>query len=387
MVLATERLFSRPGRRLLSGVLAVGVGGWGLPAFTEETLTTPEIPEPSAPIQEPRAEVQPSFTPLRRKSAPASVAPLAAPKISLQSPARETPQGKNQYVDPSSFVRTAPQRLEVESAVVFSERRSRPAAESRPAPALAPRAQRLARRPSVSPRSLIARAPQSFSPLKPLALGTHRYRPSALRTDDGPAGEVFSLAPMAQRGIRIALAPLPDYSRSTRLRQTTLDPAPSQNTDLRFPIAQAAPISSDFGWRIHPISGVGRMHQGTDIAAPLGAPVVAAYSGQVALADWSGGYGLMVTIRHLDGVQESRYAHLSEIFVQPGQEVRQGEIIGRVGSTGYSTGPHLHFEWRHLTPQGWVAVDAGPHLQMALANLVEEQTVAERPQIAAQATR
>jgi murein DD-endopeptidase MepM/ murein hydrolase activator NlpD len=118
------------------------------------------------------------------------------------------------------------------------------------------------------------------------------------------------------------------------------------------------------------------MHQGTDIGAPLGTPVVAAYSGQVAMADWSGGYGLMVVVRHLEGAQESRYAHLSEVFVRPGQEVKQGEIIGRVGSTGYSTGPHLHFEWRHLTPNGWVAVDAGPHLQMALDNLVRTQAIA-----------
>lgn len=380
---------SRLGRRLLSGVLATGVSAWSLPALTEETLTIPDAPAPSAPLQEPRAEAEPSFTPLRRKTDQTQTAPLAAPKISLETPVRETLQGKNQYIDPSSFVRTAPQKLEVAPDVVFSERRSRPVAAVQPSPQLAPRTQRLMPRPAVSPRSLITRAPQSFSPLKPLALGTHRYRSSALRANETPAGEVFSLAPMAQRGIRIALAPLPDYNRATQLYQTAPQPTQGQNTDLMFPVAQAAAITSNFGWRTHPISGTGRMHQGTDIGAPLGAPVVAAYSGQVALADWSGGYGLMVTIRHLDGAQESRYAHLSEIFVQPGQQVQQGEIIGRVGSTGYSTGPHLHFEWRHLTQEGWVAVDAGPHLQMALDNLLRNQAIAEaaRPQITAQAAR
>jgi murein DD-endopeptidase MepM/ murein hydrolase activator NlpD len=67
---------------------------------------------------------------------------------------------------------------------------------------------------------------------------------------------------------------------------------------------------------------------------------------------------------------------LSEIFVKLGQAVQQGEVIGRVGSTGFSTGPHLHFEWRHLTKEGWVAVDAGPHLEYALGNLIRTQQLA-----------
>jgi murein DD-endopeptidase MepM/ murein hydrolase activator NlpD len=127
---------------------------------------------------------------------------------------------------------------------------------------------------------------------------------------------------------------------------------------------------------MHPISNSYRPHTGTDIGAPLGTPVLAAYAGEVAVADWQGGYGLMVSLLHEEGKQESRYAHLSEIYVQPGQWVEQGTVIGRVGSTGYSTGPHLHFEWRHLTPDGWVAVDAGLHLEYALENLVRSLQVA-----------
>jgi murein DD-endopeptidase MepM/ murein hydrolase activator NlpD len=104
------------------------------------------------------------------------------------------------------------------------------------------------------------------------------------------------------------------------------------------------------------------------------------YPGEVAVADWVGGYGLMVILRHLDGTQESRYAHLSEIYVKPGETVEQGAAIGRVGSTGVSTGPHLHVEWRHLTAQGWVAVDAGLHLEYALDNLVQSMQLAQVPE-------
>jgi murein DD-endopeptidase MepM/ murein hydrolase activator NlpD len=194
------------------------------------------------------------------------------------------------------------------------------------------------------------------------------------------ANQVFSLDPIVNRGIEIALAPLPEYSRSTSLYASPSNTEQS-GTDLSFPVAGINPITSAFGWRVHPISGQQRMHNGTDIGAPLGTPVIAAYSGTVAAAQWSGGYGLMVTLRHVDGTQESRYAHLSEIFVEPGQEIAQGQVIGRVGSTGLSTGPHLHFEWRHLTNEGWVAVDAGPHLQYALANLMRAQNYAKAQEV------
>ncbi|TVQ59500.1 MAG: M23 family metallopeptidase, partial [Spirulina sp. DLM2.Bin59] len=143
----------------------------------------------------------------------------------------------------------------------------------------------------------------------------------------------------------------------------------NNNRGLLFPLSIPAAISSSFGWRMHPIFGEWRMHTGTDIAAPQGTPVLASYQGQVAIADYVGGYGKMVILRHEDGSQESRYAHLSQIFVRPGEQVEQGEVIGLVGSTGNSTGPHLHFEWRHLMGGDWVPVDAGPHLEWALAEM------------------
>jgi murein DD-endopeptidase MepM/ murein hydrolase activator NlpD len=137
-----------------------------------------------------------------------------------------------------------------------------------------------------------------------------------------------------------------------------------------FPLSIPAPITSLFGWRMHPISGDRRFHAGTDLGAPQGTPVLAANNGTVEIADYVGGYGLTVIMNHTNA-QQTLYGHMSEIYVQPGQIVPQGTVIGRVGSTGNSTGPHLHFEVRQLTPEGWVATDPGAQLQSALSNLVQ----------------
>jgi murein DD-endopeptidase MepM/ murein hydrolase activator NlpD len=143
------------------------------------------------------------------------------------------------------------------------------------------------------------------------------------------------------------------------------------NIRLIFPLAIPAIITSAFGWRVHPITGTPRLHSGTDLGAPLGTPVLAAYAGNVAIADFLGGYGLTVALQHNKQTQETLYAHLSEVFVKPGEWVEQGAVIGRVGSTGSSTGPHLHFEFRQQTPDGWVAMDAGSQLEYALAQLIQ----------------
>ena len=102
-------------------------------------------------------------------------------------------------------------------------------------------------------------------------------------------------------------------------------------------------VSSPYGIRVNPIHGGGEWHTGVDIAADFGAPVYAAAMGTVEAANWNGGYGQYIKLAHGNGY-ESVYAHLSGIAVVSGQTVRKGEIIGFVGSTGYSTGPHLHFE-------------------------------------------
>ena len=138
-----------------------------------------------------------------------------------------------------------------------------------------------------------------------------------------------------------------------------------------FPLAVPAPITSGFGWRVHPIRGDRRFHSGTDLGAPIGTPVLAAADGKVALSDWLNGYGLAIILSHNDDTRETLYGHLSQVFVKPGQWVEKGTVIGRVGSTGLSTGPHLHFELRQKTSTGWQAIDPGVQLKSALARLVK----------------
>lgn len=152
------------------------------------------------------------------------------------------------------------------------------------------------------------------------------------------------------------------------------------NTSFIFPLSIPAPVTSTFGWRVHPLTGTSTFHQGTDLGAPMGTPVIAVNSGQVAIADWMGGYGLAVVLQH-NPSQETLYGHMSQLFVQPGQWVEQGTVIGLVGSTGNSTGPHLHFEIREMTNDGWVATDAGMQLEYAVNELVRAlQSAQAKPQ-------
>ena len=116
-------------------------------------------------------------------------------------------------------------------------------------------------------------------------------------------------------------------------------------------------LTSGYGWRW------GRMHRGIDVANSVGTPIIAAADGKVVFSGWSsGGYGYLVELAHSDG-SKTRYADNSALLVKKGQNVRQGTAIARMGSTGRSTGPHLHFEIikpglgavnpvRHLTRQG-----------------------------------
>lgn len=138
----------------------------------------------------------------------------------------------------------------------------------------------------------------------------------------------------------------------------------------RMPL-DGARLTSDFGMRTHPVLGGRRKHKGIDLAAPTGTPVYATADGIVDRAEWFSSYGLYVEIGH--GAElETRYAHMSRLAVAEGQWVNKGDVIGYVGSTGRSTGPHLHYEVRIAG----IAVNPIPYMvespvQQRLAKLEE----------------
>ncbi|OLT62431.1 M23 family metallopeptidase [Moorena bouillonii] len=327
-------------------------------------------------------------------SVPAKATVAKPPKVKLNpvalQPRVPKAAAKNSYIDRTNYNVGATKRYTPPSAVVLTERSRgcRTVARNgqlRGNCGVAPRRQPIAitggrrnGRVTQLPRPrVIGTQTARYNPVRPVRFNSvqpvrfNRVKPVKSRP-----------AKWVPRGISVARRNRSVRKLPTALAYYNLTQRPSGLANFRqssfvFPVTIPSAISSLFGWRIHPISGNRRFHAGTDIAAPLGTPVVAAADGEVVTADFLGGYGLTVMVRHEEGTQESRYAHLSEIFVQPGEWVQKGTVIGRVGSTGNSTGPHLHFEWRHATPQGWVAVDAGSHLKYSLGQLVQALQVAQ----------
>jgi murein DD-endopeptidase MepM/ murein hydrolase activator NlpD len=114
---------------------------------------------------------------------------------------------------------------------------------------------------------------------------------------------------------------------------------------VRKPVTGDIDVSSPFGVRVDPFLRVAAMHTGIDFRGDMGEPVHATAAGTVSSAGWSGGYGKMVEVDHGNGLA-TRYGHLSEIEVRVGDIIRIGQVVGRLGSTGRSTGPHLHYETR-----------------------------------------
>lgn len=119
---------------------------------------------------------------------------------------------------------------------------------------------------------------------------------------------------------------------------------PQVSIPSRMPLAGLT-MTSDYGMRFHPVTGRRAAHKGVDLAAPTGTPIFATGDGMISRASWYSTYGLYVSIEH-GGQIQTRYAHMSRLNVAEGQRVRKGDIIGFVGSTGRSTGPHLHYEVR-----------------------------------------
>ena len=139
----------------------------------------------------------------------------------------------------------------------------------------------------------------------------------------------------------------------------------------RNPLAKEV-MTSGFGMRDHPVIGGRRAHKGVDLAAPIGTPVYAPADGVVSRASWFSSYGLYVSLEH-GAEMQTRYGHLSRLNVAEGQTVHKGDVIGFVGSTGRSTGPHLHYEVR----VDGEAVNPVPYMQSGLAAKAAEASEGE----------
>ena len=126
-----------------------------------------------------------------------------------------------------------------------------------------------------------------------------------------------------------------------------------------FPLDYYSRVTSEYGWREHPIFKTQKFHSGIDFGAPSGQPIKAAYRGEVVIAEYSSSAGNYIMLNHGNGLA-TVYMHCSKLNVSVGQIVEKGDIIGLVGSTGNSTGPHLHFSVR----QNGEYVDPGPYIGM-----------------------
>lgn len=395
-----------------------------------ETYAAPPEPEPAPQnsyVAEPAPEPEPA------PEAPAAVAPPAPEEYIpehqevAEPPSAGTAADSNAYIDPTDYSVGAKDTYEAPTAVRFSDRSNGCDAmmevgqavgslcaplPSEPATAAAPSDSA----PDWSPLGETQQAAEAGGVGRdlppPEALSGAGYSPapgysaesgysaapgysaeSGYSSESGYVAEAsssgqFGGVPMASMGVApIQVGPIAVSSMSnTGFSFYNLSVRPpglpgNGNISLQFPLSIAAEITSPFGWREHPVLGNGRFHTGTDLGAPLGTPVLAAYAGQVAIADWLGGYGIAVVLDHNKQSLETLYGHLSEIFVKPGEWVQQGEVIGRVGSTGMSTGPHLHFELRKMTSEGWVAIDPGQQLELAMFQVVKTLQTAKVPQL------
>lgn len=325
-----------------------------------DTLGSPTplaIPKPASRTVEPDTSPTPS-TAASASSGDASSTYIDRTDYSIGATQPERAPASGKYTQPS--------------AVVLSERRT-------------------GRRTVLQPGqrvtgNLFSSAPASNRTATPALRGMSRV---VTQARSFPGSRPASLASSAKAGFSGTMSVAPgkigpfSLSKAIPLETSGLKISPEKwlpdGAQLTFPLPIPVAITSAFGWRVHPITGAQRFHSGTDLGAPMGTPVLAAYKGKVAIANFLGGYGLSIVLEHQDD-RATRYAHLSQVLVQPGAWVEQGRIIGRVGSTGNSTGPHLHFELLQATPEGWIATDPSTPLEFALAQLVQAlQTAQARP--------
>ena len=136
----------------------------------------------------------------------------------------------------------------------------------------------------------------------------------------------------------------------------------ASTVEFVFPTLKGTPVTSEFGWRLHPITGERKLHTGIDFGAQFGTPIYAVAGGKVEFLGEKGGYGNAVIIEHNDNLS-TLYGHASKLYVNEGASVAPGQLIALVESTGFSTGPHLHFEVRINDKP----VNPRPYLQQYLA--------------------
>ncbi len=301
-----------------------------------------------------------------------SLAAAVAPEPSAAVPAPEVPAAVVEAAPIAPAVAADPAPLQVESAEVFIDRSdySLGATDRETVPV------------EIISRNAPATTAESMNPVPAQLPIEAEAAPSVQIGALNLSNEGIGWQPQAAPESSSVVSPGKSYLNLGLLQPLS---AVSQSlVKIIFPVAVPAPITSLFGWRIHPISGAQKLHTGTDIGAAMGTPVMAAIAGRVILSDDMGGYGLTVVIEHDNGMRQTLYGHMSQLFVRPGDVVQQGTVVGRVGSTGASTGAHLHFELRQMMPDGtWVALDAGQHLEASMGNLLRSLQIAQQPQVTA----
>ncbi|WP_052672409.1 M23 family metallopeptidase [Aliterella atlantica] len=293
------------------------------------------------------------------------------------------------FIDPTDYSVGATRNYEAPSSVVFSDRSTGCSAVIKQgmSPSLcgaSPRQNRVVNRSRLANSqpnaSWVSRRRSIDKTSVPVQVATNIRSSNTANIRSNRISTSKLHSPLSRQRTFNNAVTLPGFGANSSYYNRTIRPNTqlgNADTSMMYPLTIPATITSIFGWRIHPISGTPRFHAGTDFGADLGTPVVAAYSGNVAIADVMGGYGLTVVLDHQKFGGQTLYGHLSEIFVKPNEVVAQGTVIGLVGSTGNSTGPHLHFEVRQLTNSGWVATDPSLQIEGALAQLVEALRVAD----------
>ncbi|MEX1323363.1 MAG: M23 family metallopeptidase [Synechococcaceae cyanobacterium] len=378
------------GRGLASLAALSSVGALGL-ALAQEPAAEPTRPQPAPAMAPPPPLGSGALTPPpdQPRPAPATPGPIAnppaaAPPAAAQPPRRlaQPSQPRSLRPDPASLATPEPRRFDrsldelVRDGVVTQAERDRIRTGAMASPVQAPAHRKACRSGALSEQEcrtgLVVRwrgrsedQGWPLDPSDPAALEAAREQLQAGRSGwSGAMGEVFTTPLTTPLTVPVASLLSGDGS-SLRLADVfaiTPRPAPvagNGNRRLLFPLVGTGVNTSGFGFRLHPILGSWLMHTGIDLAASTGTPVVAGLGGRVVSSGVAGGYGLAVELEHDNPRRRTLYAHLSELYVKSGDRVRQGEVIGRVGSTGLSTGPHLHFELRLPSDGGWVAVDPG----------------------------